>query len=293
MNDTDSGHGLEVIETTALQEITKGEVDIQVTTARRFPRSIRKFQHDALSMATIDRDTAASCFYALPRGGNTIEGPSTRLAEIVAGCWGNLRCESRVTDIGNEFVTAQGTAWDMERNVLIRTEVKRRITNRSGARFNEDMITVTGNAAASIAFRNAVFKVVPSAYVNTILDQARSTAVGDSRTLVQSRAAAFAWLAKAGAHEDRVLALLKKTSIEDVGLEEVKTLRGLATAIKEGTTTVDESFPTAAEAAEPKPGVQSFGKKKPQPVQQPEQQPAEPSSDNGGDNTDDQKGLGW
>jgi hypothetical protein len=51
----------------ALEQIARGEIDIQITTARRFPRSIEQFQKKALSMATIDEETAASCFYVLPK----------------------------------------------------------------------------------------------------------------------------------------------------------------------------------------------------------------------------------
>ena len=49
-------------------------------------------------MATIDAEVAGSCFYKLSRGGKTIEGPSVRLAEIVASAWGNLKFGARIID---------------------------------------------------------------------------------------------------------------------------------------------------------------------------------------------------
>lgn len=74
------------------------ELDQQVATARAFPRSIKKFQQQCLEMATLNEQVAEECFYALPRKENgetkMIEGPSARLAEIVASSWGNCRAYS-------------------------------------------------------------------------------------------------------------------------------------------------------------------------------------------------------
>jgi hypothetical protein len=247
----------------AIESITRGEVDMQVSTAKRYPRSLQKFKQDALAMATLDAETAASCFYVLPRGGKNIEGPGVRLAEIVASCWGNLRCEARVVGEDGSFITAQGTAWDMERNVLVRMETQRRITDKNGRTFNDDMKVVTGNAAASIAFRNAVFKVVPSSFTRAIYEAARQVAVGDARTLSDRREKVVQWFNKAGITTTRILAMLGKPGIEDVDLADLTTLTGVHTAIQEGSATLDDAFPP-----EPlKDGTQSFGAKKAEPAE--------------------------
>src|SRR5262249_8344200 len=89
----------------ALETLTRSELDVQITTARRYPRSLARFKAAALMMIRMDQATAAACFYALPRRERredgsfqkkTITGPSVRLAEIVASCWGNLRAGARV-----------------------------------------------------------------------------------------------------------------------------------------------------------------------------------------------------
>jgi hypothetical protein len=59
-------------------------------------------------------------FYKLPRGGKKIEGPSVRMAEVVAYSWGNLRVDARIATGGAKTVTAVGTAFDLERNVAVR-----------------------------------------------------------------------------------------------------------------------------------------------------------------------------
>ena len=150
-------------EIAVMSPATRAEVDIQVATAKRFPRSIKAFNRQAMEMATFNEDVAAGCIYALPRGGKPIEGPSVRLAEIVLAAWGNVRADARVIDVGAKEITAEGMCWDLEKNIAIRVQVKRRITDKNGSRYNDDMIVVTGNAACSIALRNAVFKVIPMA----------------------------------------------------------------------------------------------------------------------------------
>jgi len=233
----------------ALEAQTRGEVDIQITTAKRYPRSVATFVKQATEMATLNEETAEACFYALPRDGKTIEGPSARLAEIVASAWGHMRVEARIVEETERFVTARGMAWDLQNNVAIAFEVRRRITDRKGRRYADDMVGVTGNAASSIALRNAVFKVVPSAFWRPIYLKCREVAVGNAETLANRRAKMLEYFQKLGAPADRVFALLGVPGIEDITLTHLATLKGLATAIKEGETTVDEAFAAAAGGA--------------------------------------------
>ena len=239
-----------VVEPGAVEAITRGEIDIQITTAKRYPRSVKAFLHDALNMATLDVDTAQACFYALPRDGKRISGPSARLAEIVASAWGHMRVEGRVIEIGTEFVTARGTAWDLERNMAMAVEVRRRITTKAGRRYSDDMIGVTANAAIAIAVRNAVFKVVPSAYTRAIYGRCLDVAAGDARTLVARRERALKRFADLGVSEERVLATLQVRGIDDIGLDELVTLTGVLTAIRDGDTTPEEAF-AAPEVQQP------------------------------------------
>lgn len=219
------------------------DVDVQVTTAKRYPRSLGQFKQRALSMATLDEETAANCIYAIPRGGKVIEGPSARLAEIVASAWGNLRIDARVTGEDERFVHAEAVAWDLETNVAIRYQTRRRITNKYGKKYDDDMIGVTANAATSIALRNSVFKVVPMAYTKEIYKAARQTAAGDIKTLAARRGEMLDYFARFGIVADRVLSSLGREKVEDINLDDLATLKGIATAIKDGETQIDDAFP--------------------------------------------------
>ncbi len=234
-----------------LEAQTRGEIDIQIATARRYPRSIKAFRDQALEAATLDEDTAASCFYALPRSGKTVEGPSARLAEIVASCWGHLRIDARVVGEDARFVTSRAVAWDTQANVAVAFEVRRRITDKSNRTFNDDMIGVTSNAASSIALRNAVFKVVPSPFWRPIYLACRKVAVGDAKTLTAKRTQVIERFAKMGVTAPMIFALLEVRGEEDITLEHLSTLIGIGTAIRDGDTTIDQAFGQAMHAGTP------------------------------------------
>src|SRR6185369_3899928 len=87
---------LEVIEISAIEAISRAEIDIQVATAKRYPRQLSKVKSDMMGFATLDQETAEACFYSLPRGGKTIQGPSVRLAEIALSTFGNCRAGTRI-----------------------------------------------------------------------------------------------------------------------------------------------------------------------------------------------------
>ena len=257
-------NALTVVEANAVAAINKSEVEAQLDSAHKYPRSIKRFRQEALSMATISEEVAQSCIYSLPRGGKPITGPSVRLAEICASAWGNIHVGARPVDVGDTEVTSQGVAWDLERNFRVTVESKRRITNKDGKRFNDDMIVMTQNAANSIALRNAIFRIIPRAYVDIIYSQVREVAIGNASTLAENRAKLLDRLAKMGVDQARVLHALGKPGVEDIGLEDIETLIGYRTAIKEGVKTVDELFP-APPPKDPGPTEQgrriSLGKK--------------------------------
>lgn len=227
--------------------LNSSEINQQIATAHKFPRSIKKFLTEARDLVTLNDAVASECIYALPRDGKVIEGPSARFAEIMAHSWGNSRAGARVVDEQGEFVTAQGVFHDLEKNVAITYEVKRRIVDRNGKRYKPDMIGVTANAACSIALRNAILKGVPKAFWSTLYDEARRVTMGDSKTLAVRRADALAYLQKFGATEAMILSKLGVAGVEEITLEHLVTLRGFATAIKDGDTTVEQAFAVEAE----------------------------------------------
>lgn len=241
---------LDIVPANTISTLVRAEIDSRVATAKQYPRSIATFKKRAKDMATLDEETAAASFYTLPARknadgseGKPIVGPSVRLAEIVGSAWQNIQYGARVIADDGRMITAQGVCWDLENNISATIEVRRRVTNKRGQRYSDEMVVTTGNAACSIALRNAIFKVIPMAYVKDIFDEARRVAIGNAKTLETKRADMVAYFGKMGLKPERVFAAVGKKALEDVGLEELGILKGLATAIKDGDTTIEEAFP--------------------------------------------------
>lgn len=230
------------LDTSALSAYVAAEIDVQIATAKKYPRSITRFKRAAMELACLDEETAASMFYKLPRDGKKIEGPSVRLAEIVGSSWGNLRYGARVISIDDRFLTAQGACHDLETNNAATVEIRRRITKKDGKRYSDDMIQTTANAACSIALRQAIFKIVPFALIKDIYQRAKETSVGKAGSTVENRRRLFDWFIKAGADDKSVLAYLGKSSLDDVNMDDMIDLKGLITAIKDGEVTIEEAL---------------------------------------------------
>lgn len=233
---------LQVSNDAALAALTRSEIDVQVATAHQYPRNLAQVLNNIETLATMDEDTAASCFYTLRRQGKVIEGASVRMAEIIASSWGNLRVQARIIGNDGKVITAQGVCHDLENNYATSVEVKRRITGKDGKTFSDDMQVVTGNAACAIAMRNALFKVVPSALVKRVIDKAKKVSLGESLTLEQSRQKMMEYYKTIGVEVNQILDYLSIEKVEEINIDMVVELRGLANAIKEGTTTVGEAF---------------------------------------------------
>ena len=167
------------MDTSMMEAQEKALIDTQIATAKAYPRNVVKARDNIVTIVSMDAETAKSCGYSLPRAGSNISGASVHLARIVAQQYGNLRTEMRVSQTDNTHVTGQAMCIDLENNIGIRVEVKKRITNKTGQRFNDDMITVTGLAAAATAFRNAVFNIVPKPLIDAGYKAAQNTLIGD------------------------------------------------------------------------------------------------------------------
>lgn len=233
---------MQVNNTESLAALTRSEIDVQIATAKQYPRNLARVLGNIETLATMDEEVAGSCFYTLRRQGKVIEGASVRMAEIIASSWGNLRVQARIIGNDGKMITAQGVCHDLESNYAVSAEVKRRITDKNGRTFSEDMQVVTGNAACAIAMRNALFKVVPAALVKKVIDKAKKVSLGESMTLETSREKMLQYFKTIGVEERQILDYLSIEKVDEINIDMVIELRGLANAIKEGTTTAKEAF---------------------------------------------------
>ena len=244
------GNGYEVLQVNQDQNVIqidaveRANVDSQVATAKQYPRDLARSVNNSIAMATMDAATAQSCGYALPRGGKPITGPSVHLAKLIVSNWGNMRAEAKVVQITDKQVISRGTCWDLENNVATAFEVRRSIVGKNGKRFSDDMITVTGNAANSIAYRNAVFSVIPKAIIDKVYQAAQHYITGDlsdEEKLVSRRKKCIDFFkSEYGITEDEVVMLCGKQTVNQIKADQIALLLGITQSLKDGDTTVED-----------------------------------------------------
>ena len=239
---------VEIQDAQVIYQQDKAQIDIQISTAKTYPRNIKRATENAIAIVSMDAQTASTCTYALPRGGKAISGPSVHLAKILAQVWGNLRVEAKVIEVGANHLTSQAVAFDLENNLAIKVEVKRSIMSRNG-RFNDDMIVVTGNAANSIALRNAVLSVIPRSIVDKVYDSAKRAITGDisdTQKLMIKRKKVFDGLKDTyNVSEKEVLSSVGKASIDHITADDLVVIIGIGQSIKDGDITVENAFKKA------------------------------------------------
>lgn len=237
---------MEVQPVSVTEAQSRAEIDIQISTAHRFPRNAERAAQNVIAVVSNNKELAQSCVYSLPRGGKNITGPSVHLARYLASEYGNLRVDARIVEIGETSVTAQSIAHDLEKNYAIRTEVKRRITDRNGQRYQDDMIIVTCNAALAIASRNAILQVIPVTVTERVYKAAQKAIVGDLSTeqklLARRKEVLDMYQNSLGVTEEEVLKVLEVETPNLIREQQILQLVGLAQAIKDGDTTVTEAF---------------------------------------------------
>ena len=237
---------IENVSVEAIEAQSRAEYDVQISTAKKFPRDLTRVRNNAIAICTMDRETAESCRYGLPRGGKTISGPSVHLARIEAQQYGNLRVESRTKIVAEKEVVSEAVAFDLESNYAVKVEVHRRIIDKFGTRYNNDNITVTSMAANAIAYRNAVFSVIPKSITDACYKAAQEVITGDvsnETKLIQRRneiikQAKDLW----GVTEEQILRAINLHSVNQIKGEQLADLIAIGQAIKDGDTTIEQVF---------------------------------------------------
>jgi hypothetical protein len=191
-------------------------------------------------MELAGRDVSQGLYYSLTRSGKVIEGPNVRLAEIIAHTYGNCRVGARSLgeDESGKSVIAEAVFHDLESNTAIRMQSKRRITTKEGYKFQDDMVMVTENAACAIAFRNVVLKGVPKALWGRLYAKARKATGGTTKDeTAEKRKQIIEVFKKFKVPDANVLERVGAKSMAALTSDQVATLVGCLTAIKNGETT--------------------------------------------------------
>lgn len=234
--------GLEVVRPDAIESLARAEINQLIATARRYPRELdnRKITSRMIQMATYSEAAAGECFYAIPRGGTIIYGPSVRLSEVASYCWGNMHSVARVVNIDRvgRTVTAQAVAWDLEANVQEAVEYTNRITIGG-----DDGAKTAALAAISLAKRNAKFALIPRVVWWPVFQKCMDVSVGAAVPIGAQVIEMQKAFSRYGIVLEQIMAKLGRTHPGDITPEDILKLRGFYVAIKDGETAAEAIFP--------------------------------------------------
>lgn len=232
------------------QERAIAEAQGKLILAKKFPRDENQ-AFSLLMRACSSKAFASTAFYTVPNRGT---GPSIRMAEEIARCYGNFKFGHRELSRTEGKSEIEVWAWDMERNI----ESTRQITvlhiqdSNAGAKPLRNQNDIDGRIAnvASKQMRGRILALLPKWLVAEAIDACRATLAGEGTVSIEDRVLrlqkAFAKLEVTTAHLERYLG----HTLKDTLPEEIADLQGVYNAIKDGTP-ASEYFEAEKKEVEP------------------------------------------
>lgn len=226
------------------------EAQGKLVIAKRFPRD-EAVAYAKVMEACSRPALAAVAMYSFPRGKETITGPSIRLAEELARCWGNIDFGIRELSRTDGTSEMQAYCWDLETNVMSTQNftVKHVRDTRDGQKRltdERDIYEMTANQGGR-RLRARILAVMPPDLVDAAVEKCRQTLAGGSDTPIIDRikkmVVAFA---KLGVSE-KLLTDRLGHPLADTTPDELADLLGIFTSIKDGVSKVDDWFGEAAQ----------------------------------------------
>lgn len=213
------------------------EAQGQLILAKRFPRDLNAAYAELMDACKMPA-MANVAFYALPRGGKTISGPSVRLAEEIARVYGNFEYGHRELSRTAGKSEIEVYAWDKQTNnrSIRQITVMHTIDTKDGQRPLRDQKEIDDKIAnvASKQIRGRILAMMPKWMVEAAINECRATLAGSNSepigVRVRRMTQAFATFGVNVDHLERRLG----HKLDDVTLDELVDLTGIYNAIKEG-----------------------------------------------------------
>lgn len=205
--------------------------------AKRYPRD------EALAYSMIMESCsrpalAASGEYAYPRGGQTVRGPSIRLAEELARCWGNIDYGIRELSRSDGVSEMEAYAWDLQTNTVSSQKFTvRHIRDKRGGgqalSEERDIYEITANMGGR-RLRSRLMAILPPDLVDAAVDRCRMTMAGNSEEPIKDRVRRMInGFLRFGVSDKQIARYLNK-SLDDVLPEDIADLQGVFNSIKNG-----------------------------------------------------------
>lgn len=226
-----------------------GEVQGMMLLAKQFPRD--EFAAFSKVMLACQRlEFAEKATYSYPRGGETISGPSIRLAEEIARCWGNIDFGIKELSQKDGESEMMAYAWDLETNT------------RSSQNFAVKHIRETGKGMKKLTSQRDIYEnnannggrrlrarilaIIPPDLVNAAVAECKRTLAGKNDIPLIDRAKNMIMaFSKIGVKQSLIEKRLGHT-VEDMTADELSEYKGILNSLKDGITNISDWFDFSA-----------------------------------------------
>ncbi|MCL1789966.1 MAG: hypothetical protein FWG40_01195 [Peptococcaceae bacterium] len=229
-----------------------GEVQSRMVIAKRFPRDQGR-AFDEVMIACGKKALAEQAEYSYPRGGQTVSGPSIRLAEEMARHWGNIEYGIKELSQKDGESEMEAYAWDLETNTrsAITFAVKHiRKTKKETQRLDDprDIYELIANQG-SRRKRACILAVLPPQLTDAAVKKCRETLVATVDVTKDSLEKMIRKFAVFGVEQEHIEKRIG-SAIEGASKEGVAELRTIYNSIADGMSKPGDWFEIAPRGIE-------------------------------------------
>lgn len=188
---------------------------------------------------------AAVALYSYARGGADVTGPSIRLAEMLAQCWGNISFGVRELEQRDDESTVQAFAWDLECNT--RKEVTFQIGHERHTKKGvqklvdpRDIYELAANNGAR-RLRACILSIIPGDVVETAVLACEKTLKASADTSPAAMAKLLAAFLELGVTREQIEARIQRR-IDAIQPAQVVALRKIWSSLRDGMSVPEDWF---------------------------------------------------
>lgn len=221
------------------------EAQGKLVIAKQFPRNEQLAYAKAME-ACKRKSLAEKAMYSYPRSGSTVSGPSIRLAEELARCWGNIDFGIKELSQKDGESEMQAYCWDMETNTMSsQTFVVAHVrdTKKGQVKLTEQRDIYENNAnMAGRRLRARILAVLPPDLVEAAVNECKKTLAGNNDIplidRVNKMVVAFG---KFGIKIDAIERRLNR-KIDTMNNEDISEYIGIYNSLKDGNSSISDWF---------------------------------------------------
>lgn len=221
------------------------EAQGKLVIAKQFPRNEQLAYAKAME-ACKRKSLAEKAMYSYPRSDSTVSGPSIRLAEELARCWGNIDFGIKELSQKDGESEMQAYCWDMETNTMSsQTFVVAHVrdTKKGQVKLTEQRDIYENNAnMAGRRLRARILAVLPPDLVEAAVNECKKTLAGNNDIplidRVNKMVVAFG---KFGIKIDAIERRLNR-KIDTMNNEDISEYIGIYNSLKDGNSSISDWF---------------------------------------------------